>query len=109
MKDLIIKALDDALSGAEIPGWKVVEGRSNRKIVDEEGLAQVLLKDFEEAKIFKPKTLETITNLEKLVGKKEFQEISTGFVEKPQGKPTLVVESDKRPAIVGLEDEFEFN
>lgn len=108
ISDIETKALDEALSGAIIPGWKVVEGRSNRKIVDEEGLAQLLLKEYEEDKVYKPKAIETITNLEKLVGKKAFADLSVGFVEKPQGKPTLVVESDKRPAIVGVEDEFEF-
>lgn len=109
LSDIETKALEDALQGVSIPGWKVVEGRSNRKIVDEEGLAEVLLKDFEEEKIYKPKALQTITNLEKLVGKKTFENISKGYIEKPQGKPTLVVETDKRPAIAGVEDEFEFN
>ena len=35
------------------------------------------------------------------MGKKQFAEILGGYVEKPQGKPTLAPESDKRPAITG--------
>ena len=52
---------------------------------------------------------EKMKYLEKLVGKKHFTEISKGFVVKPEGKPTLAPESDKRPAINTIENEFDFN
>ena len=39
-------------------------------------------------------------------GKKKFNELLSGFITKPQGKPTLVPESDKRPAINTAKDDF---
>lgn len=101
ISDLEDEALAQLLKGKAVPGYKVVEGRSNRKIMDGEALAERLLsKGFEESLIYKPKALETLTNLERLVGKKEFKELGEGLVVKPQGKPTLVPESDKRPVYV---------
>lgn len=91
-------ALQQALQGEKFKGWKVVEGRSNRKITNEEGLIEALEKDgYKKEQFFKKPALETITALEKLVGKKHFKELSEGFIEKPPGKPALVEESDKRP------------
>ncbi len=107
--DLQEAALEDILSGREIPGWKAVEGRSIRKITDEEGLAEVLLKDYSEEEIFRPRSLQTITNLEKLAGKKYFADISGPFITKPPGKPTLAPEYDKRPPINDISTELEFN
>lgn len=98
IKDLEEEALKQILSGQSVAGYKAVEGRSNRKITDEKGLAKALMaKGFEEAMIYKPKALETLTNLERLVGKREFAALSDGMVVKPKGKPTLVPEADKRP------------
>lgn len=103
-------ALGLGLSGVKIPGYKVVEGRSNRKITDGEGLGAFLIKQgYKDDEVFKPKEIQTITALEKLVGKKDFEELSTGFIEKPEGKPTLVDDSDRRKSIVQTpEDEFDF-
>ncbi len=98
IKDLQEEALAQILAGTAVPGYKAVEGRSNRRIVDEAALARVLMdKGFEESVLYKPPALETLTNLEKLVGKKEFGKIGKDLIVKPQGKPTLVPESDKRP------------
>lgn len=101
IKDLEEEALKQILSGQSVAGYKAVEGRSNRKITDEKGLANALMaKGYEEAMIYKPKALETLTNLERLVGKKDFAALSEGMVAKPKGKPTLVPETDKRPPYV---------
>lgn len=102
-------ALAEILEGGTIPGWKAVEGRSNRTISDEAGLAETLLKDYSEEEIYRPRSLQTITALEKLAGKKYFAEISGPFITKPQGKPTLAPESDRRPSITDITDELEFN
>lgn len=103
VKDLEEYALAESLAGREVKGWKAVEGRSNRKITDEKGLADKLIQvGYDEVMIYKPKQLETITKLEKLVGKNEFVELSVGFVEKPKGKPTLVKDTDKREAITNI-------
>lgn len=100
-------ALQQALSGVQLPGWKVVEGRSIRKITDQDGAAVALNKaGYNTNEIFKPQELRTITDLEKLTGKKQFAVICGKFVEKPQGKPTLAPDSDKRPVINPLADDF---
>lgn len=100
-------ALNQALSGVHYNGYKVVEGRSSRKIVDADSVQKLLLDEgFKENEFLKPKELLSITNLEKLVGKKKFTELASPYINKPEGKPTLVEESDKRPSIVktGAED-----
>ena len=78
-------------------GFKLVEGRSNRKYVNEEEVADAAkAAGYED--IYK-KSLIGITEMEKLMGKKDFQKILGSLVYKPQGKITLVPESDKRPPI----------
>lgn len=100
-------ALQQALSGVQLAGWKIVEGRSVRKITDQEGAAVALNKaGYKTTEIYKPQELRTITDLEKLTGKKQFAAICGDYIEKPQGKPTLAPESDKRPAIDPLADDF---
>jgi hypothetical protein len=92
-------ALDQAVKGnIEWPGMKVVEGRSNRKIVDEAAAQNVLINaGYKTDEILKAPALKTITDLEKLMGKKVFAETLKDLIVKPQGKPTLVANSDKRP------------
>lgn len=86
--------------GVVIPGYKVVEGRANRKIENPDLLAAEMIKDgYQEAAIYKSPQVETLGNLEKLVGKKEFEKKYSKFVVKPQGKPTVAPLEDKRPAI----------
>ena len=100
-------ALNQALSGVHYKGYKVVEERSSRKIVDADSVQKLLIDEgFKEDEFLKPKELLSITNLEKLVGKKKFTELASPYINKPEGKPTLVEESDKRPSIVktGVED-----
>ncbi|WP_352420764.1 DUF2800 domain-containing protein [Proteiniborus sp.] len=106
-KELKDYALDEALKGTKYPGWKLVEGRSNRVIDDPDALVVVLTKEgYEEEKLYKPKALEGITNLEKLVGKKKFNELAAGLISKPPGKPTLVTLDDKRPELDSAEEDF---
>lgn len=94
-------ALGKALDGYEWPGMKLVEGRSNRKITDDVIAADNLLNaGFGAEAIYKPRALRSITDLEKLCGKKMFSELMSGVIEKPPGKPTLVSADDKRQALV---------
>src|SRR5699024_4526126 len=81
--------------GKQWTGFKVVEGRSNRKYTDEEAVAEAAKKAGYED-IYKQSLL-TITNMEKLMGKKKFNDLLGDFITKPKRKPTLVRESDKRP------------
>lgn len=86
-------ALQQALNGVRYTGFKVVEGRSNRKYTDEDAVADTVKKAGYDP--YEPKLL-GITAMEKLLGKKKFSELLSGLVEKPKGKPALVPESDKR-------------
>lgn len=100
-------ALQQAMHGVRLPGWKVVEGRSNRKIINTEGAAAALNgAGYPDEQIYKPQELRTITDLERLIGKKLFAALAGGFIEKPAGKPTLAPESDKRRAIDPVADDF---
>lgn len=105
-KDIEEFALSQALSGTHYDGYKVVEGVSRRKIVDQEMVMSVLDQEgYSKEAYMKAPELKTITALEKLVGKKHFTEITEGCIEKPQGKPVLVPVTDKRPEWQsGLED-----
>lgn len=92
-------ALQQAMDGTHYDGWKVVEGRSNRKYKDELLVAEALHKEgYKDAVLYTRKLL-GITDMEKLVGKKKLAEICKDLIEKPAGKPTLVPESDKRGPI----------
>ena len=91
-------AQDAAINhGKQWNGFKLVEGRSVRKYSDEAAVvAAATAAGYRD--IYK-KSLSPITEMEKLMGKKTFTEVLGGLVIKPQGKPTLVPASDKRPAI----------
>ncbi|WP_416353905.1 DUF2800 domain-containing protein [Agrilactobacillus fermenti] len=91
-------ATKQLFDGHEIPGYKLVEGRSNRVITDKEKAAAILEKAGYED-IYRPKDLRTLTQLEKTVGKAEFSELLGDLIDKPTGKPALVTEDDKRPAL----------
>ncbi|MGG5338082.1 phage protein [Enterococcus pernyi] len=95
------KARDE---GENFPGWKVVAGRSNRKVSDVEGLLMILeAEGFEDEDILKPQELKAIGQLEKVVGKKKFAELAKEFIIKPEGKPVLVAETDKRSALNSID------
>ncbi|GKX27871.1 hypothetical protein SH1V18_03510 [Vallitalea longa] len=93
-------ALDQAVNhGKDYPGFKLVEGRSNRKYLDQDKVLKALVDyGYEESILHKPKELLGITAMQKAIGKKAFEELLSDLVIKPTGKPTLVQESDKRPA-----------
>ena len=96
-------ALRQAICGKEWSGYKLVEGRSNRKYTNEETVADVVSDAG-----FDPyghKVL-GITAMQKLLGKSRFDELLAAYIEKPQGKPTLVPESDKRPAMNTAKNDF---
>lgn len=99
--------LQQALAGTNYPGFKIVEGRSVRKISDPVAVQNLLTANgYDEADYLKPAELRTITDLEKLIGKKKFGTLCADYITKPQGKPTLVPESDKRPAFNAAADDF---
>ena len=91
-------ALDQAVNhGAHFPGWKLVEGRSVRKIADEtEAIGTLMHAGFTVPQIMK---LRGLTELEALAGKARLENLLKDQIIKPAGKPTLAKESDKRPAL----------
>ncbi len=90
------------------PGWKLVEGRAVRKISEPDQAAEVLSVQYghTEDEIYKPRELKTITQLEKIIGKKTLADELAGLLIKPPGKPTLVPESDKRPEWNSAQNDF---
>ena len=98
-------ALAEALKGKEYEHFKVVEGRSNRKYTSEDEVINTVLEagyDPYEKKLL------GITAMTSLLGKKKFEELLGGLTCKPQGKPTLVPKTDKRPAMKNsAEKDFE--
>jgi hypothetical protein len=96
-------ALQQAISGKEWHGYKLVEGRSNRKYTNDALVAAAVESigiDPYERKLL------GVTAMQKLLGKSRFDEILAAYIEKPQGKPTLVLESDKRPAMNTAKNDF---
>lgn len=98
-------ALEQATKhGKHWTGFKVVRGTSRRKYTDEEKVAQTAIKAGYED-IYRS-ALIPITEMEKLMGKKNFAEILGDLVYKPQGKLTLAPETDKRPAVEDVFEDF---
>ena len=96
-------ALRRALSGYAWDNWKVVEGRSNRRFTDEEKVAEAV----KEAG-FDPyqRKLLSLTDIQKMLGKKKFNDVLGKYVIKPQGKPTLVSRADERPEMNSIMNDF---
>jgi hypothetical protein len=97
LKDLRELVAQTLTNGEEVPGWKMVEGRSVRKFVDEDQVAEAMkAAGYDEALLYERKLI-TLTKMEKDFGKKAVSEVLKDLIVKPQGAPTLAPESDKRP------------
>ncbi|MDD3306933.1 MAG: DUF2800 domain-containing protein [Acetobacterium sp.] len=101
--DVKAYALQAAISGKEWASWKLVEGRANRKYIDETAVADAVV-----AAGFNPyeQKLLGITAMTSTLGKKQFEKVLGQLICRPQGKPTLVPESDKRPAMNTAKNDF---
>ena len=109
VKEIEKYALAESLKGNNVPGWKAVNGRGSRsfkntdeaiKVLKENGIAEELL--------YERKYL-TLAQIEKVIGKKDFNNLVGDLIVMNAGKPTLVEASDKREAItnkIKAEDEF---
>lgn len=103
----LVQARDN---GVKFKGWKLVEGRSIRRYSDPEQVEKVLrAAKYKVKDIYKPRELKGITDMTKLLGRKKFNELleQTGLVIKPEGRPTLVPEDDKRPEINSAASDFD--
>ena len=103
-EDIKAYALKQALSGTRYPGFKLVEGKSNRRFTDEALAAKIAMDAGYEP--YEQKML-GVTALQKQLGRKRFDELLGSLVTKPRGKPVLAPESDKRPPFNNAETDFE--
>ncbi|MHC6181099.1 DUF2800 domain-containing protein [Clostridium sp. JNZ X4-2] len=106
--EIMVYATDAAINhGKKWSGFKVVEGRSNRKYKNEDAVADAAktngYKDIYHQRLI------TITEMQKLMGKKQFEKILGDLIYKPPGKPTLVPITDKRTAMNTSNANNEFN
>ena len=99
LNDVKSFALKQAEAGHEVPGYKLVEGRSVRKYSDHDAVAQRLAEAGVPEAVIYERNLAGITAMEKALGKKKFTELLDGLITKPAGKATLVPVEDKRPAL----------
>lgn len=89
--------LAEALAGKDWAGYKLVEGRANRKWSNEaDAIEKLKAKGFKADQLINTK-IKGLGDIEKLVSKKVFDKM--GLTIKPQGAPTLVPETDKRPGL----------
>jgi hypothetical protein len=97
-------ALQQAIAGKKWPGYKLIEGKSSRVLTQPEKIKALLLrKGFEEDDFLSKPTLLGITALEKNIGKAQLLKLIGKYINKPEGKPTLVESKDPRPEYDGLE------
>lgn len=101
-------ALETAITQGKVwKGFKIVEGRSVRKYLNEDAVAEAA-KEAGFKDIYR-RSLITLTEMQKLMGKKKFDEVLGNLIYKPHGKPTLVPLSDKRPEMNVMDAKNEFN
>ena len=82
-----------------MPGWKIIEGRSTRKLSDADAaFGELIQAGYEEAVLFKKEPI-ALGELEKMLRKEDKENILSKYIVRPQGKPTLAPEDDARPAM----------
>lgn len=92
--------------GVKWRGYKLVEARTQRRITDQIAASNAMEDAGYDKEDFTNTKLKGLTDLQKLLGKRKFEEILGGYIEKPKGDPTLVPESDKRPEYNPVEEAF---
>lgn len=102
LKDLQGYALSECLAGREIAGWKAVEGRGSRDWTDQDKAFEELEKAGTPQQMLYETLPLSLAKIEKMLGKKAFEEAVGAFVIKQPGKPALVPETDKRPAVTNI-------
>lgn len=100
------KALESLLNGEKIPGYKVVEGRSTRCWTDQDKALDKLQESGVDRAVIYDSVPKTLAQLEKLLGTARFKELVGEFVTKPQGKPTLALETDSRKEFSSAASDF---
>ncbi len=98
LADLEALCMRTLYEGGSVEGWKLVEGRSTRRFKDELKVAEAMTAAGIDPTLLYKRELITLTQMEKDFGKKTVAEILKDLIVKPEGKPTLAPEKDKRPA-----------
>ena len=94
--DVKAYALEQALQGKQFPGYKIVAGRSVSRYADDAAVAGAVMAAGEDPY---EKKLLGITAMRTMLGRKRFDELLGGMIIRPPGKPALVPEIDRRPAL----------
>lgn len=102
-EDVRSYALQQALNGMQFPGFKLVEGRSNRKYANEAEVAKIVTEAGYDPYV---KELAGIAEMTRRLGRRRFTELLSGLLVKPTGKPVLVPETDKRPILNTAANDF---
>lgn len=98
LKSVKERALSQMLSGEEIPGYKVVEGRSSREWSNELEVMRALARaDYDEDRYLKTELLSP-AQMEKSIGKKKVAELLSSCITTKPGNPTIAPATDKRDA-----------
>jgi hypothetical protein len=98
MKAVQHRAYEALELGHDVPGYKMVEGRSVRRWANQNEVSEKLSASLDEDDVWQRKLI-TVAQAEKAIGKKEFAELFADDVSRPAGKPTIAPETDKRPAL----------
>lgn len=100
--DLKAYALDMCLKGEDVKGLKAVAGRTSRSWTNQDEAINKLIEGGIDEAIIYDKVPLTLAKLEKALGKQQFTTLVGDLVVTSEGKPTLVFENDKRPAITNI-------
>ncbi len=107
VKSLKSYILQELLKGKKLPGLKLVEGRSNRTFTDENKVIKCLEERNFDRNIYITEKLASVAELEKILGKDNFNELLGEFIMKPPGAPTVAKIEDKRPEYNSAELDFQ--
>ena len=100
-------ALDEALNGKKWPGFKLVAGKGRSSYSEPSKIIKILLQEgYKESDFMKAPELMSATALKRLISTKKFNELLSNYMEKSEGRPQLVFDSDKRPEL-DLADGFD--
>lgn len=90
LKQLEKYAIEQMKAGVKFKGLKLVAGRSKTVLKDQDVLIQILKDEgINDALIYKPKELVSMTELKSIVGKKRFEKLTANLYEKVAGDPKL--------------------
>ena len=106
MSDLESYAYQQAVNGIEVRGFKLVRGRKSRHWENEEAFVEEAIRAGYSPDVYSEVKLRSPAQMQKAVGKKEYEALFKDLVVETEGALTLVPEEDKRPAADSSELEF---